>query len=331
MKKILLLTTGGTIASQPGEEGLAPAIRSKEMVKYLTDTYENFVFEHENLLDLDSSNIQPEEWQLIARRVFSALDDFDGIIITHGTDTMSYTAAALSFMVQNTDKSIVLTGSQLPITHPLTDAVTNLHTAVEAIASGIKGVSVSFNRKIISGTRAVKVNTMGFDAFESVNIGYLAELYSNGLHINPESMQKYDPSRPAVLEDRLCTDVFILKLLPGTRPEIFDSLIKMNYKGIVLEAFGTGGLHYINRDLVSRLEMLDAAGVTVLVCSNCLHGRCDLTVYEVGQKALAMGAIPAADMTTEAAATKLMWVLGQTSDKAQIREMLSKNYVGEIS
>lgn len=331
MKRLMLLTTGGTIASRKSEAGLAPAIQSDEMVEYLIRTYPDYSFHHENLLNLDSSNIQPEEWQLIARSVFRALGKYDGVIITHGTDTMAYTASALSFMIQNVDKSIVITGSQLPIGHPLTDAVTNLHTAVEAAVHGIKGVSVAFNRKIIAGTRAVKVNTMGFDAFESVNAGYLAEIRADGIHVYRSCTADYNPDRAAILQDKLCTDVFILKLLPGTRPEIFDALAGMKYRGIILEAFGTGGLHYINRDLISKLEMLDQAGITVLVCSNCLHGRCDLTIYEVGKKALAKGVLSAGDMTTEAAATKLMWILGQTDDKQRIKNMLSTNYTGEIT
>lgn len=331
MKHILLLTTGGTIASQKHANGLAPALHGKDMIAQLELGYPDYRFDFEDLLDLDSSNIQPEEWRLIARRVYDALPGYDGIIITHGTDTMAYTASALSFMLQNLCKSVVLTGSQLPIQNPLTDGVTNLYTAVEAIARGIAGVSVAFDRKIIPGTRAVKVSTMAFDAFESVNADYLGQIFADGTRIFHPQHISCDPTSPTILNDDFCTDVFLLKLLPGTRPEIFDSLADMGYRGIVLEAFGSGGLHYINRDLHSRLAMLAERNIAVVVCSQCLYERCDLSIYEVGHRILEKGVIPARDMTTEAAATKLMWALGQTTQVDEVRRMFDTCYVGEVS
>lgn len=331
MKRILLLTTGGTIASQKHERGLAPALHGKDLLDQLRSGYEDFLFDCDDLMDLDSSNIQPEEWKRIARRVQDALDSYDGIIITHGTDTMAYSASALSFMLQNLCKSVVFTGSQLPIQNPLTDGVTNLFTAVEAIARGIPGVSVAFNRKIISGTRAVKVSTMGFDAFESVNAEYLGQIFADGTRLFHLQQIPCDPSSPTVLKDDICTDVFVLKLLPGTRPEIFDSLADMGYRGIVLEAFGAGGLHYINRDLLSKLSMLSKRNIAVVVCSQCLYERCDLSIYEVGHRILEQGVIPGRDMTTEAAATKLMWALGQTNDAEEVRRMFDICYAGEVT
>ena len=331
MKHILLLTTGGTIASANNGRGLAPALRGETIVTQLEVGYPDFRFTYEDLLDLDSSNIQPEEWRLIARRVHLALDDCDGVIITHGTDTLAYTAAALSFMLQNLSKSVVLTGSQLPIQSPLTDGVINLYTAVEAISHGIPGVSVAFNRKIIAGTRAVKVSTMGFDAFESVNADYLGQIFADGTRVFLPPQECCDPGSPALLQDEISTDVFVLKLLPGTKPEIFDMLAEMGYRGIVLEAFGAGGLHYINRDLLSRLSMLSERGITVVVCSQCLYERCDLSIYDVGNRILEHGVIPGRDMTTEAAATKLMWALGQSSQADEIRRMFDTRYAGEVS
>jgi len=331
MKKILLLTTGGTIASQKQVHGLAPALHGIDLVSQLRAGYPEFRFDFEDLMDLDSSNIQPEEWALIAHRVHAALEGYDGIIITHGTDTMAYTAAALSFMLQNLCKSVVLTGSQLPIQNPLTDGVSNLFTAVEAISRGIPGVSVAFDRKIISGTRAVKVSTMGFDAFESVNSDFLGQIFADGTRLFRPQHVSCDPSAPTLLMDDICTDVFLLKLLPGTRPEIFDALADMGYRGIVLEAFGAGGLHYINRDLHSRLAMLNSRNIAVVVCSQCLYERCDLSIYEVGHRILQKGVIPGRDMTTEAAATKLMWALGQTNEVDEVRRMFNTCYAGEIS
>lgn len=329
MKNILLLTTGGTIASQAGQNGLGPALDAGEIAAYLADAPHDFRVTSESLLDMDSSNIQPEEWRLIARRVFDALDAYDGVVITHGTDTMAYTAAALSFMLPNLDKSVVLTGSQLPITNPLSDARTNLYTALEAVYRGITGVTVAFDRKIIAGTRAVKTSTMGFDAFESVNAEYMARVLADGTRIFKAAT--HQAAGPRQLRDELCGDVFLLKLLPGTRPEIFDAMLRLGYRGVVLEAFGAGGLHYLHRDLLEKLGALTAAGVAVVVCSQCLYERCDLSIYEVGRKILQRDVIPGRDMTTEAAATKLMWALGQTDSMAQVKAMFDTDYAGEFT
>ncbi len=331
MPHILLLTTGGTIASQQHAYGLAPALHGSDLVTQLQRGYPTYQFDFEDLMDLDSSNIQPEEWTIIARRVYEALPHYDGIIITHGTDTMAYTAAALSFLLQNLCKSVVLTGSQLPIQTPLTDGVINLFTAVEAISCGIPGVSVAFDRKIIPGTRAVKVSTMGFDAFESVNATYLGEIFADGTRLFHPQQVVCDLSAPTILHDALCNDVFLLKLLPGTRPEIFDALADMGYRGIVLEAFGAGGLHYINRDLHQRLDMLSSRNIAVVVCSQCLYERCDLSIYEVGHRILKKGVIPGRDMTTEAAAAKLMWALSLTDSVDEVRRMFNQSYAGEVT
>ncbi|MDR0952509.1 MAG: asparaginase [Oscillospiraceae bacterium] len=327
--RIVFLTTGGTIGSHLTENGLTPAHDAESILDYLRDTNAECEFVHETLLNLDSSNIQPEHWQLIARRVYELLPSCDGIIITHGTDTLAYTACALSFMLRGLKKSVVLTGSQLPISSPLSDAVVNLHTAVEAIRHNIVGVSVSFDRKLIAGTRAVKVSTMGFNAFESLNTGYLARMYSDGLRVFDRPAD-YSAGETALF-DKLSTDVFILKLLPGTRPEIFTTLLDMGYRGLVIEAFGAGGLHYIDRDLLSALRQVIKAGLSVVVCSQCLYERCDLSIYEVGRRLLAEGVISGRDMTTEAVSVKLMWALGQTDNAEKVAALFDMDIAGEVS
>ncbi|QAT50486.1 asparaginase [Caproiciproducens sp. NJN-50] len=329
MKKILLLTTGGTIASEPTEEGLAPAMDGNQFAAYLSGLAANHRIQIENLYQLDSSNIQPEEWQGMARAIAGAFCRYDGIVITHGTDTMAYTASVLSYMLRNIPIPVVLTGSQLPIRHPLTDGIENLRCAFAMAASGRTGVFVAFDRKIILGTRAVKVRTTGFDAFESVNCPYAAIVDSTGLNLNEAVLQK--PSGNFQLMDGLCDSVILVKLTPGLNPEIFDMLLKMKYKGIVIEAFGAGGLNFVRRDLISKLHKVVQSGITVVVCSQCLYERSDFTIYQAGQKALESGVLQAYDMTTEAAVTKLMWALGQTGRPEEIRRIFATCYAGEVS
>lgn len=330
MKRILLLTTGGTIASRPTAEGLAPDIDGSALAGYLAGLTGSYDLTVRDLLHLDSSNIQPEEWQLIARSVRAACTDFDGIVISHGTDTMAYTASVLSFMLQGLAIPVVLTGAQLPIEHPLTDGVDNLRTAFAMAASGHPGVFLAFDRKVILGCRAVKIRTTDFDAFESVNWPLVATVSGSGLTIHPEALPA--PSQaPLTLRDELCREVFLIKLTPGLNPEIFDMLLNMHYRGIVIEAFGAGGLHFIRRDLISKLHKAALAGMTIVVCSQCLYERSDFSLYQTGQKALAQGVLQGWDMTTEAAVTKLMWVLGQTSDPDEIRRWFHTSLAGEVT
>lgn len=329
MKSILMLSTGGTIASAPCNTGLVPILTANDIICLVPELIDLCRIECKTILNLDSSNIQPEEWQMIVREVYAGLDRYDGIVITHGTDTMAYTASMLSFMLFNLNKPVILTGSQIPIIEKNTDARQNLLDAFQTVIQDIQGVFVVFGKKIIKGVRAVKVRTTSFDAFESINASDTGYIKDGKVYIDSDGFKKHEGT--IILDDRFDPDVFLLKLIPGTRLEFFDNFIQMGYKGLVLEAFGLGGVHYLRRNLVEKLEKLMKAGTAIVVTSQCLYEISDLTVYEVGRKAAQQGIIPGYDMTSEAAVTKLMWVLGHTRDQGEVKEMMLTDYCGEIS
>lgn len=328
MKNILWLTTGGTIASSDHGNGLAPASNAENLKETLGNFIQGVNIETEDLFTLDSSNIQPEEWSTIASRIDEVKDAVDGIVLTHGTDTMAYTASALSYMLLGIKIPIVLTGSQLPLLHPLSDGVDNLRCAFAMASSETPGVFVAFDRKILLGTRAVKVRTQGFDAFESVNQKVAGVVDSRGLTINHKVTEF--PKTAYQFQKNCCQDVLLIKLIPGMNPQLFDSLVDLNVKGVVVEAFGVGGLSFIRRDLTAKLAMLIEHKIAVVVCSQCLYENSDFSKYEVGQKAIEKGVIQAYDMTSEAAVTKLMCMLERTQNLNEVKKLMQTNMVNDI-
>ena len=326
-KNILLLTTGGTIASMPGSDGLEPH-RSGVMEREIHQLRTYYDITVRDVMCLDSSNIRPEEWQLIARSVYELRGDFDGIVVSHGTDTMAYTASAVTFMLPDIDIPVVFTGSQLPLADVLSDGPDNLRTAFAMAASGKSGVFLAFDRKVMLGCRAVKVRATDFSAFESVNARYAAQITGLGLKVDEQVIPRV--KGPARLMDSISGDVFLLKLTPGLSPKIFDALVGMGYKGVVVEAFGLGGVNVLNEGLNGIRAAMDA-GMSVVITTQCLYDSADLRVYQVGNKLLELGVIQGRDMTTEAAMTKLMWAIGQGMNQKEIRKLFAIDLAGEIT
>ncbi|MCM3654143.1 asparaginase [Metabacillus litoralis] len=328
MKKILLLTTGGTIASVLGKEGLYPEIPAEEIVSYLPEQYDRYKVESKTLMNVDSTNMQPESWVKIAEAVNENYDMYDGFVITHGTDTMAYTSAALSYMLQNLAKPVVITGSQIPIHYKRTDAKKNISDAVRFACEDVGGVFTVFGGLVIIGTRVVKLRTISYDAFESINFPYIARVnnsevsYQRKIYLAKDKKIKFNSS--------ICPDVLLLKLHPGTKPELFDYIKKL-YKGIVIETFGTGGIPFQERSLVQKIHELINSGITVVFTTQVLEEGEDLGLYEVGRKVPEDMIIRTRDMNTEAIIPKLMWALGQTNEPEKVKKIMATPIAYDIT
>ena len=326
-KRILLLTTGGTIASVPCGDGLVPQ-RSEVMEREINQLRTYYDIAVEDVLCLDSSNIRPAQWQEIAQRIYERREDFDGIVVSHGTDTMAYTASAVTFMLPGINLPVVFTGSQLPLQDMLSDGPDNLRTAFAMAASGRRGVFLAFDRKIMLGCRAVKVRASGFSAFESINARYAGTVSNRGLTLDERVLPK-EAGKPE-LKTGISENVFLLKLTPGMNPAIFDMLCAMGCKGIVMEAFGLGGMDVLSRNLRGIRRAIED-GISIVVTTQCLYDSANLGVYQVGSKLLSEGVIQGRDMTSEAAMTKLMWAIGQGMNPNEIARLFETNLAGEVT
>ena len=326
MKRIALLATGGTIACRQTPDGLTPALRASQMLHSVPCRADVEIIP-KDVFSMDSSNIQPEEWSVLAQAIDQALAHCDGVVVTHGTDTMAYTAAALSYMLAGCGKPVILTGSQLPLSHPLTDARLNLLRAFTAALEGVAGVYVCFHDRLISGVRCVKTHTSSMDAFSSVNDRPAGRFDVEGVHFDhPQPYCPIEPEAAYQLRAGIDPRVFLLKLVPGTSPDVLRFVKDAGYRGLVIEAFGLGGLHYISRNLVKAMEELGESGIYVLVVSQCLYEKADVSVYEVGRGLMKDYIINGRDMTTEAAVCKMMWALAQEEPPRWLKHQL----VGEF-
>ena len=328
MKKILLINTGGTFSSRPGPSGLAPELTGEEITAQLGGGISEVKLEVEDYCSLDSANIRPEDWSRLALRIGEIIAAYDGVVIIHGTDTMAYTSSMLSFMLQNPPIPIVLTGSQLPLGAPMSDAADNCLCAIEMAASGYGGVFVAFNRKIMLGCRTSKVRTVSFNAFESINYPNVGEFNAYGLQMN---LQRNYTSPLFRVQESYSDRIAVLKLFPGMDPDIFRFLQEHGYEGIYIEGFGLGGVPFLKGDFTAEIRRASDAGLPILVGSQCRYEGSNLRVYETGQRILECGGIPVHNMTQEAVVTKLMWCLGQTKKREDILRFFQQNLVQEVS
>lgn len=306
-KHILLISTGGTIASSVSEEGLAPTLASDHLLSHVPEVEQRCFVSTVSLYRLDSTNMKPAYWLHIARYIRDAYDTYDGFVITHGTDTMAYAAALLHYLVQNSPKPIVFTGAQIPIEQRDTDARDNLAAAfLYASDDDACGVHIVFNGKIIAATRARKTHTKSFRAFSSMDYPDIGFVRDGAVrYYIREAIQG-----PVRFYDTIDPSVIVIKLIPGMRADIFDYVAE-HYHAVIIESFGVGGLPFYDNDEFSdKIRMLIERGVRIVIATQVPHEGSDMSVYQVGRRIKQIHHLPEAyDMTTEAAVAKIMWAL----------------------
>lgn len=321
MKHILLLGTGGTIACKRTKNGLKPVITSGEILSYVPDSRSYCRIDTIQLMNLDSTSIQPSHWLSIASAIETHYEEYDGFVITHGTDTMAYTAAALSYLIQHSPKPIVITGSQKPIDMENTDARTNLADSL-FFASSHKAhdVNIVFDGKAIAGTRGKKERTKSYHAFSSINFPDVAVIQEDHIIFYVDDKEK-EPE-PTAFFHKLDSNVGLLKLIPSTDASLLNYMAG-HYDALIIESFGVGELpSYEEEDYYRAIAHWTGIGKTVIMTTQVTNEGSNMSVYEVGRNIKKeFGLLEAYDMTLEAVVTKTMWIMAQTREPEEIRRL----------
>lgn len=321
MKRILLIGTGGTIASKRSDTGLKPLISSEELLSYVPDIRSFCQVDNIQIFNIDSTNIEPEHWLKIAGTIEAHYEEYDGFVVCHGTDTMAYTSSALSYLIQNSPKPIVITGAQKPIDLEITDAKTNLNDSLRfASCDKAHGVNIVFDGKVIAGTRAKKERTKSYNAFSSINFPYIAIIQEDHIifYLDDKKLIRDEVK----FYHQLNSHVGLLKLIPSMNSSILEHMAQY-YDAVIIESFGVGGLpSYSTGDYHQVIETWIRLGKTVIMTTQVTREGSNMSVYEVGQGIKKeFGLLEAFDMTLEATVTKLMWILGQTTEQRKIQEL----------
>jgi L-asparaginase len=326
MKKICILFCGGTITMKRNKKGvLTPFYNAKDLLNFVPQLNQLAEISVIQLANIDSTNIEPKFWTTLAETIKENIGKYDGFVITHGTDTMAYTASAISFALQGINKSIIFTGSQKPLEDIPSDASSNLINSVLVASQYKLGSCIVFGQKILQGNRATKISESSLDPFDSpmaLPLGnillepQITSSYRLKTHKNLTFNIKFDPN------------IIVIKITPGLSYKNFDFIFNENLHGIILEGFGPGNIPKI---LIPSLKKAKIKEIPVIILSQCKKGITKMHLYQVGHAALDAGAIPGGDMTVEAALTKLMWVLAQTQDIKKIKQLFQINIAGEIT
>ena len=317
MRKILLIGTGGTIASRPTDDGLAPSLTISELLAKVPEISDLCIPQCIQAFNMDSTNIRPEHWLKIASIIRESYDSYDGFVITHGTDTMAYTAAGLSYLIQNSSKPIVITGAQVSVAQDDSDARRNLIDAfICASDSRSHGVLIVFSGSVILGTRARKNYTKRFAAFASANFPEIARIQSNRIFWFIPQETEGDVR----FYDRINPNVALVKLFPGIAEDVINYMTD-RHDGLVVECFGVGGLpeYY---EFYSHIRKSAEKGTLIVMTTQVPNDGSDLTLYKVGHNLVnEPNVLEARDMTSEAALAKLMWILGRTKDLSEAKKL----------
>ncbi len=329
MKKILFISTGGTIVSSDNGEGFEPYYSVDKLINSINKN-EECIIDGVLLMNIDSSNMNPKHWIEIAKAIGDNYEKYDSFIVSHGTDTMAYTSSALAYMLRGLDKPVIITGAQHSIEETYTDAIQNLNDALLFAMQDIAGVYVSFDGKLINGTRAIKMKTMSYDAFKSINYPYVANVKYGAIRFDSSlneltniNNKKFEPCY------KLNSNIIIIKLFPGIKPSIFDYAMD-NYDGVIIESFGIGGVPFSELDIHDKVKQLTSNGITVVITTQCFEEGVDLSIYQVGKKLMNDNIIFAGDMNTEAIVPKLMCSIGRFKTFEERKEFFEKPMQDDI-
>ncbi len=328
--KILLIFTGGTIVQVYDKKlgALRPAKNPRDILQIAPELQDLFTIDYKFIANLDSSNIQPHHWTTIAEAVYKNYQQYDGFVITHGTDTMSYTASALSFALTNLGKPVVLTGAHLYPDAPGSDAKNNLINAFHVASMNLAEVVIVFGSWILRGNRSAKKDEGSLETFWSPIFPELGRIRMD-IELWKFS-PKRNPNKIPILQAGFEDHIMVFTTFPGLCPEFLDAIIERNAKGIIIRGFGPGNLPITDNSLITSIKACTKKNIPVVISSQTAMGLTKISLYETGVAAQKLGVIPSEDMTIEATITKFMWVLNQTTDKEKITALMHKNIAGEI-
>ena len=328
MKNILLIQTGGTIAMSAKGDGveLAPQIWSKTLSTRIPELEKLAHIETYPLFFEDSTDLNHTHWIQLATCIYTHYKEYDGFVILHGTDTMAYTASALSYAFKNLQKPVILTGSQVPLSSIRSDARRNLINSIEIATTDLQEVAICFNDHVYRGNRATKMNIGDFNAFESPNFPPLAII---GLEVK-SNYQPVPIDNEFIIQPNFSNELIVLTVFPSLNADILMSLDISKLRAIIIRSFGSGNIPTKGSyNLLPFLERCQEEEIILAVVSQAEYDAVDLTKYAAGRTIMEAGAISGGDMTFEASLTKMMWLLDRYSEKEKIKEVFVENLAGE--